>query len=81
VDPAPPPLGERRQAPHATLHEALNAFASVDPKAARIIEMQFFGGLTIELTADALKISNRDGEARVGDATPVAAARDERGGR
>lgn len=33
------------------LHEALERFAALDPKLARIVELRFFGGLTIEETA------------------------------
>ncbi|HVQ13306.1 MAG TPA: ECF-type sigma factor [Vicinamibacterales bacterium] len=34
------------------LDRALTALESLDPKAARIVELRFFGGLTIEETAD-----------------------------
>ena len=36
------------------LHEALERFAALDPKLARIVELRFFGGLTIEETAQEL---------------------------
>jgi len=39
------------------LDDALSALASPDPQQCRIVELRFFGGLTIEQTADALKIS------------------------
>jgi len=39
------------------LNDALNALAELDPRQSRIIELRFFGGLTIEETAEALKIS------------------------
>lgn len=36
------------------LHEALERFTALDPKLARIVELRFFGGLTIEETAQEL---------------------------
>jgi RNA polymerase sigma factor (TIGR02999 family) len=41
------------------LDEALERLASLDPQQARIVEMRFFGGLTVEETADVLRISPR----------------------
>jgi RNA polymerase sigma factor (TIGR02999 family) len=39
------------------LDDALNALAEVDSRKARVIELRFFGGLTVEETAEVLKIS------------------------
>jgi RNA polymerase sigma factor (TIGR02999 family) len=39
------------------LDEALQRLAAVDPQQSRIVELRFFGGLTIEETAAALEIS------------------------
>ena len=39
------------------LDEALDALASVDPRKARVVEMRFFGGLTVEESAAALDVS------------------------
>ena len=39
------------------IHDALDALAKVDPHAAKIIEMRYFGGLSIAETADVLGIS------------------------
>jgi RNA polymerase sigma factor (TIGR02999 family) len=39
------------------LDDALNVLAKLDPRQAQIIEMRFFGGLTGEEIAEALKIS------------------------
>jgi RNA polymerase sigma factor (TIGR02999 family) len=39
------------------LDEALNALAEIDPEQSRIVELRYFGGLTIEETADVLKTS------------------------
>jgi RNA polymerase sigma factor (TIGR02999 family) len=37
--------------------EALNNLERVDPRKVRVIELRFFGGLSVEETAEALKIS------------------------
>ena len=39
------------------LNDALNALAAFDSQQARIVELRFFGGLTIEDTAEVLKVS------------------------
>lgn len=39
------------------LDDALNALSQADEQQSRIVELRFFGGLTIEETADVLKIS------------------------
>ncbi|HVE77426.1 MAG TPA: sigma-70 family RNA polymerase sigma factor [Gemmatimonadaceae bacterium] len=39
------------------LHEALERLAVLDPDQARLVELRYFGGLTVEQTADALGIS------------------------
>lgn len=39
------------------LDEALNDFASLDPRAAKIVELRQFGGLSIDETADVLEVS------------------------
>jgi RNA polymerase sigma factor (TIGR02999 family) len=39
------------------LDEALRAFAKIDPRAAQVIELRLFGGLTVEETAKALGVS------------------------
>jgi len=39
------------------LHDALDRLASLDPEQARLVELRYFGGLTIEETADALGVS------------------------
>ncbi len=40
------------------LHDALNRLAAIDPVPARIVELRFFGGLTIDETAEVMKISH-----------------------
>jgi RNA polymerase sigma-70 factor, ECF subfamily len=39
------------------LHEALERLAMQDPQLARIVELRFFGGLTVEEAAETLEIS------------------------
>jgi RNA polymerase sigma-70 factor (ECF subfamily) len=39
------------------LDEALVTLARIDPRKAQIVEMRFFGGLTVEEIGDALKVS------------------------
>jgi len=39
------------------LHEALNRLAGLDPPLARIVELRFFGGLTVEEAAQVLDSS------------------------
>ena len=40
-----------------SLHEALERLAAMDPDQARIVELRYFGGLTIEETAEATGVS------------------------
>jgi RNA polymerase sigma factor (sigma-70 family) len=47
-------------APHfnlLALDRALEALAAVDKRKSRVIEMRFFGGMTVEETAEALHVS------------------------
>jgi len=39
------------------LDDAMNALARVDPRKSRVVEMRFFGGLSVEETAEVLKVS------------------------
>jgi RNA polymerase sigma factor (sigma-70 family) len=39
------------------LDEALTALAALDPQQSRIVELRFFGGLTIEETAEVVGVS------------------------
>jgi RNA polymerase sigma factor (TIGR02999 family) len=39
------------------LDDALNALEEMDPRKARVVELRFFAGLSVEQTAEALKIS------------------------
>ena len=39
------------------LDDALEAMAAVDPRGAQVVELRFFGGLSVEETAEVLKVS------------------------
>lgn len=39
------------------LDDALEALASVDERKSRVVELRYFGGLTVEETAEVLRIS------------------------
>ena len=39
------------------LSEALDEFAQIDQRKSRVVELRYFGGLTVEETAEALGIS------------------------
>src|SRR5215468_2663345 len=40
------------------LNEALDGLANVDPRKVKIVELRFFAGLTVEETAEVLKVSH-----------------------
>ena len=46
-----------RTADLVALDDAMNALARIDPRKVQIIEMRFFGGLSVEETAEVLKVS------------------------
>jgi len=50
-------VSEERAAEVVALDEALNSLAGVDPRKSRIVELRFFGGLSIEETAEVLALS------------------------
>lgn len=39
------------------MDEALNALAALDARKSQVVELRFFGGLSVEETAEVLKIS------------------------
>ncbi len=59
------PLDEARQMPSdrsgvdvIALDEALNTLATFDERQAKIVELKYFGGMTLDETADVLGVSN-----------------------
>jgi RNA polymerase sigma factor (TIGR02999 family) len=52
-----PEIGSGRARELVALDDALTALAKVDPRKARVIELRFFGGLSVEETAEVLGVS------------------------
>ncbi len=52
-----PDVGSGRARELIALDDALNTLAKVDPRKAQVIELRFFGGLSVEETAEVLKVS------------------------
>jgi RNA polymerase sigma factor (TIGR02999 family) len=50
-------ISEERDADLVALNDALDALAGFDARKARVVELRFFGGLSIEETAEVLNIS------------------------
>ncbi|MGH9839359.1 MAG: sigma-70 family RNA polymerase sigma factor [Blastocatellia bacterium] len=50
-------VGEQRNEDLVALDDALEALARIDPRKNQVIEMRFFGGLSVEETAEALQVS------------------------
>ena len=50
-------VGGGRAADLVALDDAMNALARLDPRKVQVVEMRFFGGLSVEETAEALKVS------------------------
>lgn len=51
-------LSDERAAELIALDEALLKLSEIDPRQSQIVELRFFGGLTLEETAEFLKISS-----------------------
>jgi RNA polymerase sigma factor (TIGR02999 family) len=51
-------IAEERQPDLVALDEALVALAELDERKARVVELRFFGGLSVEETAEVLKLSS-----------------------
>ena len=50
-------VSRERSADLISLDDALEKLAAIDPRKSRIVELRFFGGLSIEETAEALSVS------------------------
>jgi RNA polymerase sigma-70 factor (ECF subfamily) len=50
-------VSEERAADVVALDDALKSLAEIDPRQSQIVELRFFGGLTIEETAQVLAVS------------------------
>jgi RNA polymerase sigma-70 factor, ECF subfamily len=57
-------FADRKSVEILALHDALNGLARLDPQQSRVVELRFFGGLSVEETAGILQVSratvNRD---------------------
>ena len=54
-----PDLGSGRAAEILAINDALDCLAKMDPRQVQVVEMRFFGGLSVEETAEVLKISQQ----------------------
>ncbi len=52
-----PTLSSSRAAEFVALDDALNELALLDPRRSRVVEMRYFGGMSVEETAAALNLS------------------------
>jgi RNA polymerase sigma-70 factor (ECF subfamily) len=50
-------VGGERSGDLTALDDAMNALAQIDPRKVQVVEMRFFGGLSVEETAEVLKVS------------------------
>ena len=50
-------VSHERHADLVALDDALNALAALDPRKSQVVEMHFFGGLSVEEIAEVLKVS------------------------
>ena len=52
-------VSKERCADFIALDDALKTLAEIDPRRSRMVELRFFGGLSVEETAEALNVSPR----------------------
>jgi len=50
-------IGDQRDSDLVALDDALGALAEIDPRKSKVVELRFFGGLSVEDTAHVLKVS------------------------
>ena len=50
-------MGGKRTADLVALDDAMKSLAQLDPRKEQVVEMRFFGGLSVEETAEVLKVS------------------------
>ena len=50
-------VGSNRAGDLVALDDAMNTLAQLDPRKAQVVDMRFFGGLSVDETADVLKVS------------------------
>ncbi len=52
-----PVVSQEPPADLVALDDALNALAAIDPRKSQVVQLRFFGGLSVEQTAEVLKVS------------------------
>ena len=52
-----PEIGNDKGADLVALSDALTPLESFDPRMSQVVELRFFGGLSVEETADVLRVS------------------------
>lgn len=52
-------VSKEKEADLVALDDALKALATIDPRRSQLVELRFFGGLSVEETAEVLKTSPR----------------------
>ncbi|HXG64482.1 MAG TPA: sigma-70 family RNA polymerase sigma factor [Blastocatellia bacterium] len=52
-------LSQERAADLIALDDALKSLAVIDPRKSRVVELRYFGGLSVEETAEALGVSDK----------------------
>jgi RNA polymerase sigma factor (TIGR02999 family) len=57
AEPSGTPFSSGRARELIALDDALNTLAQVDPRKAQIVELRFFGGLSVAETAEVVKVS------------------------
>jgi RNA polymerase sigma factor (TIGR02999 family) len=50
-------FSQEKSADLVALDDALNSLATLDQRQSKVVELRFFGGLSIEETAEVLKVS------------------------
>ena len=50
-------VGDGQDTDMVALDDAMNALSRIDPRKVQVVEMRFFGGLSVEETAEVLKVS------------------------
>jgi RNA polymerase sigma-70 factor (ECF subfamily) len=50
-------VGDDQGTDMVALDDAMNALSRIDPRKVQVVEMRFFGGLSVEETAEVLKVS------------------------
>ena len=50
-------VSPERSADLVALDDALSALSEIDPRKGRVVELRFFGGLSVEETAEVLSVS------------------------